>query len=199
MIRGIDISSYQGDIDFAAVKASGVGFVYAKATQGIGYIDDHYATYHDACKAYGIPFGAYHFLSTQTDPAEQAKHFLTTIAGREGELLPMIDVELAVGTPATMVARIAAFMAAVEGTLHGKKMLLYTYLSFWNTAMNGASDFSGHPLWVAEYNGDPAPTLPAGFRSWTIWQHASIGRVPGIKGDVDLDRLNGDDLSVISR
>ena len=65
--------------------------------------------------------------------------------------------------------------------------------------MGGTDAFSGHPFWVAEYNNDDAPTLPNGMTQWVLWQYSSSGTIPGIAGRVDLDKLNGLDLGVISR
>lgn len=199
MKTGIDVSSYQGEIDFGQV-AREVAFVFAKASEGVSFVDDRFAANHDGAKGAGIAFGAYHFLRFNVDPHEQAAHFLSTIDGRAGTLLPMVDVEVTDGADAkTLLTSIDAFMADVEKTLGGKRMLLYTYYGFWEESMAGSSAFSGHPLWIAEYNSDAEPSLPAGFDRWVIWQYSSKGAVKGIEGDVDMDRLNGDDLSVISR
>jgi lysozyme len=203
MLSGIDVSGNQGGVDFAALAASGgANYVYAKATEGVTFVDDHFALYHDACKKNNIPVGAYHFLRFNTidNPIAQAKHFLQTIAGREGELLPMVDVEVTDGQPiATLTQTLDAFMSEVEQTLGGKRMLLYTFYSYWNSAMQGSNSFSGHPLWIAEYNSSAAPSLPGGFNDWVVWQWSSSGTVPGIGTSVDMDRLKTDQLSLISR
>jgi lysozyme len=207
MLSGIDISTDQGDIDWSALKASGqVDFVFAKATEGITYSDDRFAQYHDGAKAHGIPFGAYHFIRFNDDPTAMAQHFLSTIEGRHGDLVPMVDVEETDGNSLErMKSVLAAFNIEVEKTLNGKKVLLYTYYSFWNQdkddngrqiGMAGVDDFSGHPLWIAAYNNDSNPPVPNGFKSALMWQHSSTGSVSGISGNVDLDRLYGDITSI---
>jgi lysozyme len=203
MPNGIDVSANNGGIDFVRAKASGqVDWVHAKASEGVTITDDHFALYHDACKNAGIPFGAYHFLHFNAidDPKSQAGNFLAAIDGREGELLPMVDVEVTDNqTIATITEILGGFLAEVEKTLGGKRMLLYTFYSFWKNTMVSTDAFSGHPLWIAEYNSDNAPTLPGGFPSWTVWQWSSSGSVNGVGTSVDLDRLNGDSLALISR
>jgi GH25 family lysozyme M1 (1,4-beta-N-acetylmuramidase) len=203
MVDGIDVSGNQGGIDFAKVAATGqANWVYAKATEGVTFDDDHFALYHDACKANNIPFGAYHFLrfNPVDDPVAQAQHFLKAINGRQGQLIPMVDVEVIDNQPTTLItATIASFMAEVEKTLGGKLMLLYTYYSYWNSVMKGSTAFTGHPLWIAEYNSDVDPTLPGGFKDWAIWQFSSSGNVAGIGTSVDLDKVKGNDLTAISR
>jgi lysozyme len=202
MLRGIDISAYQGDVDFAAVRTSGISFVYAKATQGLHEHDEHFAGYHDGARAAGLAFGAYHFLQLNEDGAAQADHFLAATEGRLGTLLPMVDVEDGgrggVTDLTALVNCIAAFNQRLEEKLDCR-VIVYSDMGDWNGFMQGTDSFSGHPFWVAEYNSDAAPTLPAGFNSWAIWQYSSKGSIPGIAGDVDLDQLNGDDLAVIER
>jgi lysozyme len=203
MLGGIDVSGNQGGIDFGQAASSGqVKWVYAKASEGITYNDDHFRLYHDACKANGIPFGPYHFLRFNDidTPQKQAQHFLQVINGYEGQLLPMVDIEVTDGKSAEVLAGIiAGFLGEVEKTLNKKKVLLYTYYSFWGGPMGGSAAFADHPLWIAEYNSDATPTLPEGFTDWTIWQWSSSGNIPGIGTSVDLDRLNGDDLAAITR
>jgi lysozyme len=200
-MTGIDVSDYQPGIDFAALKAGGrCGFVYSKASEGVAGTQDTFRSNHDACKAAGIPFGPYHFFRPYADAAEQAAHFLSTINGYEGQLLPMVDVEVTDGfSAAAIIAALATFNAAVEKTLGGKHIVIYTGLAFWNDEMGGTSDFSGHPLWVAEYNDDEEPTLPSGFTDWVLWQFSDDGTFAGVPGGVDTDRLNGSDLGAISR
>jgi lysozyme len=210
-LQGIDISEDQGTVDFAKVKASGIDFVSAKASEGLTLLDGKFKEYHTQAKAADLPFGAYHFFHFNDNPVTQAKFFLQTIDGFEGQLLPMVDVEEMPGTALELREcenLLGVFLDIVDDTLHGKRSLLYTFLSFWNqdvnargvrVGMNGSDAFAGHPLWIAEYNSDAAPELPRGFQDWAIWQHTSSSYVPGIAPHVDIDMLNGDDLGLISR
>jgi len=94
LTHGIDISQFQQKIDWEKVKDSGkVEFVYARATEGLGFIDGSYRSFHDGAKLVGIPFGAYHFFSFRDTGISQAYDFLTTINGYQGQLLPMVDIE----------------------------------------------------------------------------------------------------------
>lgn len=191
---GCDISEYQGSISFGQIKSSGqIGFVYAKATEGLTLSDARYSEYHDGAKVNGIPTGAYHFFHFGADPSLQAQHFLAAISGRTGELLPMIDVEAASMPPAGMssleaVGRLGVFTDAVDATLRGKRMLIYTGYSFWNDVMSGSSSFAGHPVWPAAYCAPPAP-IPTGWEKATVWQYTDALAVSGITGLVDGDIL----------
>jgi lysozyme len=202
-LHGIDISCYQGKVDFDKARSSGkVDFVYAKASEGLEYVDECFRRYHDGAKASEIPFGAYHFYHFGHDPLAQAEHFLKTIDGYGGHLLPMVDVEdgsLCHGfTQVQGIKDLGVFAAHIKGVV-GKNPVLYTGWSFWQDHMKGSTALGHCPLWVAEYNSLATPALPAGFSSWALWQYSSEGRIPGINGDVDCDQLNGTDLKIITR
>ena len=206
MISGIDVSGWQENINWSLVPAT-VGFVFAKATESTDYYSNQFRHQHDGTKSRNIPFGAYHFLDPATDGKAQAQYFLNAIGGYEGQLLPALDVEQTNGqTPDQIVKCMGDFIAAVEATLGGKRMIIYTYYSFWQDTMGGRNDFSGHPLWVAQYptpyRPGMNPAIPAGWKSAVLWQYADTGTVPGITGitkSPDMDLLLGNDLGVISR
>lgn len=194
-MNGIDISVYQGTVDYDAVAKSGkIAFVYAKATEGTREVDDQFLANHDRARSRGgLKFGAYHFFHFGLDPITQANHFLTVAENRLGELRPMVDVEGAGQDGVTdldeLIFKLASFANHIEGMI-GKKPIIYTDPGDWNGFMQGTDAFSGHPLWVAEYNSDAAPTLPNGFTDWVIWQYTDSFTVPGISGGVDGDRVN---------
>jgi lysozyme len=192
VVRGIDVSCYQGAVNWAAVKNSGlVQFVYAKATEGETEVDPEFSRNRAVCAERGIPFGAYHFFHPEEGPEEQAEHFLRAIAwdGHGVRLMPMVDVEIDSGKSASEIS--AALRVFLNATVQqSKRILIYSDYGFWNDNMNGTSEFGSYPGWIAEYNSDTEPTLPRGWSSWTIWQYSQNGSVPGIVGDVDLDMLN---------
>jgi lysozyme len=191
---GCDISEYQGAISFGQVKASGkISFLYAKATEGLTLYDTKYGEYHDGAKVNDIPTGAYHFFHFATDPVAQANHFLSMVAGREGTLLPMVDVERASEPRVALnardsIGRLGAFVDTIDGKLRGRKTLIYTGLSFWNDILGGSDSFKGHPVWPAAYGDPPAP-VPNGWDKSTIWQNTDALTVPGILSPVDGDIL----------
>ncbi len=205
MILIIDISEAQGKIDFKKVKDSGeVDGVYIRATQGVTITDAKFKEYHDGFKAVGIPVGCYHFFMFRSNPAQQAQHFLDTIAGREGDLTPMVDCEPeSLYGPSSLGDRMQwlhTFNQYLLDHLKASNLLIYTPLSFWNDKMGGTSAFQGHFLWIAEYNNDAAPELPHGFKTWKLWQHTSSGKISGIpENSVDLNYLNDDSLDSIKR
>jgi lysozyme len=201
LVHGIDISQFQQAIDWQKVRASGkVQFVYARATEGLGFIDGSYRTFHDGAKAANIPFGAYHFFSFRDTGISQAYDFLSTINGYAGQLIPMLDLEeLSLHGLDISLIHISDFLVTVQRVMKIPYMLIYTNLNFWNTALpNGAGGydgFAGHPLWIAEYNSDPVPTLPNGFTKWAVWQYTDLMVIPGITTNNGLpEHVDGDVL-----
>ena len=187
-VRGIDISNYQGDVDWVKVKASGIGFAYMQASQGIHFIDPNFADNTAAIKKTGLPYGSYHFFRPNHDADAQAQLFLKTTKGRIGELPPMLDIEVSAGLSAEKVGAGAKRWLEVVEQAIGCKPLVYSYGSFWET--NLKDSVGDYPLWLAEYAAKPR--LPAGKDHWSLWQYSEKGKVDGIKGPVDLNYFNGD-------
>jgi lysozyme len=205
MLNGIDTSAYNPITDYAAVKGSGlVQFWFNKATEGTGYQNSNYRAVHDGAKGVGIPFGAYHFFHGNVDGNAQAQYFLNFISGYEGQLLPFVDCETDDGVDsATWLGNLTAFLGAVDATLSGKRTIIYFGYSFWQTFLGGTDDYSGHPAFPAAYNNDTSLDMTGtGWTKWTLWQYSDgsgKSSIPGITGNVDRDRLNSDDISLIQR
>lgn len=189
-LQGIDVSHYQGKIDWKAVKGSDVGFAFAKASQGQSVADSRFAENWAGMKAAGLLRGAYHFYSVGEDPKAQARNFLGKVKFEPGDLPPMVDIETenpGAESNAGQIADLHTFIAQIKAAC-GAEPFIYTGPSFWNAHFDDS--FSDCPLWVAEY-GVSAPKPVSGWSVWTIWQHSQSGTVPGISGHVDLDYFNG--------
>lgn len=195
MIRGIDASTFQNVIDWAAVKQSGqVQFAWARATDGPFYTDDTFVRNHDVAREREIPLGAYHFFRFNADAVVQARHFVaaTFSAGRLGNALPMIDVEeesfaTAIDQHLAEVA-IGNFLHTVIGLTGVRTMLLYTNYDTWTKYMGNSKRFADLPLWLAQ-TANPITGLFGAWTDWMLWQDSTT-TVPGIDGPVDLDLLN---------
>lgn len=200
-VNGIDVSDFQGNaINWSSVKNAGYSFAIAKATEGTGNVQTSFAHNISGIRAAGMVAGAYHFLSWTSDPAAQAEHFLSVYTPKNGDLPPVLDCEACTVSPAAAIAQISGFLQAVEPRLAGARMILYMSFSFPTDHLNGGSGFSGHPLWVAAYNNDGQPPVPA---AWTndkvvLWQY-SDGSIPqtqppiaALGTSVDRNRFIGD-------
>lgn len=191
--QGIDVSHWQGTIDWAKVRASGRTFAFAKSTEGIGFKDTSYDRNKSGAMAAGMAFGAYHFARPgSNDPVAEADWFVDTARLQHGMLLPVLDLELTGGLgTAALTSWVKAWLQRVDQRI-GAKPMIYTSPSFWRNAMGDSRWFADNGyamLWVANW-GVTSPSIPAsnwGGRSWTFWQYTSDGTVPGISGRVDLD------------
>lgn len=187
-LPGIDVSHWQGTIDWSAVAADGVEFAFVKATEGGDYTNPRFAENWAGARRAGVVRGAYHFFRPRTDAAAQAAHFLRTVRLAPGDLPPVLDVEVTDGRSAESIAAgVLTWLQEVERAT-GRRPVVYTRASFWTAQMGGG--LGPYPLWVAHY-GVSAPSIPAGWSGWTFWQHSDAGRVDGISGAVDLNWFNG--------
>jgi lysozyme len=185
MLPGIDVSHYQGVIDWAKVQAAGIQFAYLKATEGASFVDPQLAANVKGAAAVGIPIGQYHVFVANGDDA-QLKNWRDVSDHFPSQLPAWLDVEPGSVTEET-IPILASFLAgAFELTdcIYASPATIQGYLT--------GPLFQDHPLAVAHY-GVPAPNF-APWPSWMFWQHSSQGSVDGIEGPVDLDWFNGDSL-----
>ena len=187
-VHGIDVSHYQGTVDWQQVKAAGNQFAFAKATEGVTLLDPELATNWAGMKAAGLLRGAYHFFEPGDDAGQQATFFLGTVQFERGDLPPVLDVETAPAAGEDLWRGVQTWLEQVE-TATGMRPILYLNKSFANE--NGApASLAAYPLWLAQYEVE-LPTLPTGWTTWLLWQYSQSGTVAGVTGSVDLDQLNG--------
>lgn len=189
MAPGIDVSSYQGDPDWAAVAGAGVTWGIAKATQGLGYTSPDFARQFSGMISAGLVAGAYHFLMPG-NAAAQADHFTSTVGTLpEAGVFWMCDFE---GNPLPSAADLAEFCSAVAAAWPYAQGCIYGNQS--DLTAGGAPGL-GLPLILAAYgpnDGVEHPvTIPAGWHV-VAHQYTSVGQVPGVSGYVDRDDFFGD-------
>jgi GH25 family lysozyme M1 (1,4-beta-N-acetylmuramidase) len=193
--RGIDVSHYQGRIDWSQVAASGTRFVFAKATEGRNYLDPTYLENKAGAEAHGIAFGAYHFATPdrgRVDAIREANHFVDEARLRPGNLLPVLDLETTGGLNHVQLTRwILTWLRQVRDRL-GVDPIVYTSPLGWEIRV-GDTDAVARAgfehVWVAHWGVD-APEVPASRwdgHGWTFWQRSACGDIPGIDGCVDVD------------
>lgn len=194
-IHGIDVSKYQGSINWELVRNmedGGVklGFVFMKATEGENRVDYRFEKNWNNARKAKMTRGAYHFFNPYKSGTDQAEHFISTVQLDPGDLPPVLDVETqgAVSTK-ELRKRVKAFLDKIEQ--HYKvKPIIYTNVKFYENRLG--DDFDRYPLWVAHYLQFDAPSIS---RDWSIWQHSEKGHVSGIKGKVDFNVFKGDSLA----
>ncbi|MDE7426196.1 MAG: hypothetical protein K2M79_00150 [Muribaculaceae bacterium] len=186
-IKGIDISAHNGNVDFEAVAADSVDFVYLKASEGNTFRDGSFADNYDKARAAGLPVGAYHFFRFECDGEAQARNMLQAVSYRRFQLPLAIDVE-ETGNGAGFDAE--AVRVEVQKMMEylrqsGYRVMVYTNkqgLAQYVPEVRGDSE-----LWICSFTNPPLPGV-----EWTLWQHSHRGRVRGVEGMVDVNTFNGD-------
>ncbi len=199
---GVDVSHYQGTINWTSVKSSGIQFAYIKDTEGTSYKDPNFNTNYTNSYYAGLVRGAYHFARPDLSTgAYQADYFVNNGGAwsADNQTLPgALDIEYNPygaecynKTQSAMVSWISSFINEYYSRT-GRWAVVYTTTDWWTTCTGNYSGFAvNDPLWIARYSSSPG-TLPAGWSYYTFWQYTGSGSVSGISGSVDRDYFNGD-------
>ena len=189
--QGIDVSYFQGTIDWSAVHAAGIEFAFIRLSYGDVFRDPKFDRNWPAAKAAGVVRGAYQFFRPSDDVASQADMMIEAIGTYEpGDLPPVLDVEKTDGySPAQIASRVRTWVDRVHAAL-GVEPIIYTGSYFWRDHVGGAKGYDTDPLWIAQYTSQ-CPNLPLPWHAWAFWQHSNVGRIAGITGRVDLDTFDG--------
>ncbi len=187
-IHGIDISHYQGNVFWETLgDNTKMSYVYIKATEGSGNIDQTFERNIEMAHRYGLKVGSYHFYRPTVDQQQQLENFSSQCLPHEQDLLPMIDIETTGGLDTDVFCdSLFYFLDLVEEAYH-QKPLLYTYRNFYNRHLLGK--INEYKVMIAMYT-DEEPVL-ADDRDVTMWQYTGKGRIVGIKGFVDKSRFMG--------
>jgi GH25 family lysozyme M1 (1,4-beta-N-acetylmuramidase) len=194
---GVDVSSWQGAINWTSVKAAGIQFAYIKATEGTTYADPDFSDNYTNAYYAGVIRGAYHFAQPGESSGAAQANFFATHGGAwsaDNLTLPgMLDLEggcygLSAGA---MQSWILDFYNTYKADT-GRDIVIYTSPSWWNSCTGGWGGMAAlSPLYVADWTTAADPTIPGGFPFATIWQYTDASSVSGISGAVDGDRFNG--------
>ncbi len=189
LVYGVDVSYYQGTINWTKVAAA-KDFAIARVSDG-SYLDTKFDQNWAGMKAAGIIRGAYQFFEPGQDPTTQANIMISKMVGfGPGDLPPMLDMEVTGGqSPATITAKIHTWANKIKAAT-GRTPLIYTGKYFWEPNVQ-SSDFAAYPLVIAAYVKPNCPNTPSPWNKWAMWQYSSSGSVPGIAGNVDMDEFNG--------
>ena len=183
-IEGIDVSHWEGDIDFQEVKRAGIRFVYMKASEGVSYIDpDFERNYREARKA-RLKIGFYHYVTagSEEEARAQARHFADVIWGKVYHGCPVMDFESFDSLTKDQINDVSTAFLQELREVTGKRVAIYS------DANNATNTFDArlavYPLWIADY-GVARPDMRNHWTRWAGWQYTDAGRVEGIRGRVD--------------
>lgn len=184
--RGIDISEFQGEIDFEEVRRSGIEAVYIRVGAG-EYTDEYFAENYERAKAAGLKIGFYHYVTARSvdEGRRQARFFASLAAGREPDMRLAMDFEYFGSLSVSQINAISEAYLDELTALTKREAVIYSDLS------NARNIFSRalaekYPLWAAQYGADE-PSANGKWRGWVGFQYTDEGRIGGIYGNVDRD------------
>ncbi len=191
---GVDISSYQSDVDMEKLREQGIRFVFIKATEGSSSQDGMFPANWENAKNAGLPAGAYHFFSYDSPGSTQAENFINTVGDDlNGRLLPVVDVEYygdkEENPPAKedVIRELTVFLNALEAK-YGARPIIYTRSDIYYRYLEGFSE--EYKMWISSLY------TPLGWNykeDWYIWQYLNRGVLEGYTGGeqyIDLNILN---------
>ncbi len=191
-VRGVDVSHYQGRIDWQVLSEQDIQFAYIKATEGSSYTDERFADNWKDARQTGLRVRAYHFFSFDSSGILQAEHFIETVDAFEGMLPPVVDVEFYGNKKAAppqaeeVASQLQAYLDRVEEA-YGLKPMIYATYDTWELYIRDG--FEEYPLWIRDIWHRPDKSVP-----WTFWQYTNRGRLQGFSGEepyVDLNVYGG--------
>lgn len=193
-VQGIDVSYWQGNIDWEKVGGAGVLFAYIKATEGADHVDSKFVRNWQAAKQAGVARGAYHFMYWCRRAREQASWFKLNVPEDADALPPVLDVEWNSRSKTcphripreSAIAKIKIMLKAMEAHT-GKRPIIYTDPKFHREILEG--EFTNYRFWLRSVAARPEAKYHA--RNWAFWQFTTTGRVHGVVGPVDRNSFNG--------
>lgn len=189
-VRGVDVSSYQGEIDWKTLSAQDISFVFIKATEGSTFVDDNFCHNYSEARMTGLRVGAYHFFSYDSEGSTQADNYIETVEKYEGMLPPVIDLEFYGDKgqnppPQADVRRELDALIEKVTEYYGMKPIIYATEKSYSLYLDGA--YEDCDIWIR--NVFIPPSLSDG-RDWTFWQYTDKGYLEGYQGEEKYIDLN---------
>lgn len=194
-IYGIDVSHYNGNIDWDEVETifgeHEIHFAFIRATAGKNKVDNKFKRNWGAKKHQRIKIGAYHYYRPDENSIQQADNFIKTVKLKAGNLPPVLDIERKPKNQSmsSLKTGLKKWLDNVESH-YGVKPIIYSGSSYFTTFLK--KEFAEYPLWIANYNRTKKPVND----DWLFWQYSSRGKVKGANDRLDINVFNGniDDL-----
>lgn len=192
-VFGVDVSAYQGTVDWPVLVEQGVDFAFIKATEGSSLRDRQFAANWAGAAEAGVCVGAYHFLSYDSPGETQAEQFIETVPKQPGMLPPVVDMEFYgdyLDHPPDREQVRAVLVPLLEDLEdhYGVKPILYvTYRSYYRYVA-GEADYAAYPIWCS------SPIVFPLAPGWQFWQYSHSARLQGYSGSepcIDLNVFRG--------
>lgn len=185
-LKGIDVSHWDGRINFSKVKSDNIDIVYIKATEGENFVDPMFEVNYKGALDANLLVGFYHFFTPTNEASalKQAQFFVSKIKDKKYDCKLALDLEQANNLGKSTLSNLANVFLKEVAKLTGKEVVLYTYTSF--ALDNLSSILASYPLWIAQY-GVSKPRSNSIWDSWVGFQYSESGKVSGIDAKCDLD------------
>ena len=182
-VRGVDVASYQGEIDWVILSKQDIQFAFIKATEGSTFVDGNFERNYTNAIQTDLRVGAYHFFSFDSAGSTQAENFINTVPAYEDMLPPVVDVEFYgkyVSSPPSNVddvkRELRTLLEALEAE-YGRVPIIYATHESYNLFLK--KDFEKYDIWIRDIF--TCPTL-SDAREWTFWQYTNRGHMEGYQG-----------------
>lgn len=190
-VRGVDVSHYQGSVDWNAIQTQGIMFAYIKATEGSSHVDSAFQTNWEHVAQTDLRAGAYHFFSFESPGLKQAENFIGTVSRIDHMLPPVVDVEpygafKSIRDIPDASTELRAWINRVEAE-YGMKPIIYTTEAFYKDCIS--VEFNGCDIWIRSVYRSPADSI-----HWKFWQYSNLMRLKGYDGEeryIDMNVFNG--------
>lgn len=181
-VRGVDVSSYQGTIDWAVLSEQGIQFAFIKATEGSSSVDPRFKQNFTGAQRTDLRVGCYHFFSYDSGGTAQAENFIRTVPAVANMLPPVIDVEFYGDKEKNLpekskTQRELRVMIDLLRAYYGKKPILYATEKSYRLYIAG--EFRDCDIWIRNVFSKPSLEDK---RSWTFWQYSDRARLDGYTG-----------------
>lgn len=194
-VHGVDVSRWQGEIDWEKLRGQGANFAFIKATDGADHIDPMFKKNWNGAHKAGIRRGAYHFFYWCSYASAQADWFIRNVPKVEGALPPVLDVEWNHQSDCKqrlsrkkVLEKMQVFLDRLEAH-YGQRPIIYTAPDFYRDNLKDA--FPDHPFWLRSVAAHPSKVYPG--RNWVFWQYSGSGLSKGVAGRIDLNVFHGDE------
>jgi GH25 family lysozyme M1 (1,4-beta-N-acetylmuramidase) len=189
-VSGIDVSRWQGEIDWAQVAAEGHRFAMIRSTIGDAYLDPRFYSNWDEARTAGLLVTAYHVVTPDKSAQQQIDYFFDVLGARRSDFPLVVDVERDDGVDRQgITACVRACLQEVEER-DGRKPIVYTARWFWDRYLQPSDVWRGYHLWVASYTAEPL--LPRDWDGWLFWQYTESGEVSGVSSQAtDINWFSG--------
>ena len=191
-IRGVDVSHYQGDIDWEKMVDEKIDFAYIKATEGSSYVDEKFHTNWENIAQTDLYYGAYHFFSFDSAGETQARNYITTVGSLEGKLIPAVDVEYYGDKESrkneldrkAITEELGVLLHALEEEYHTKP-IIYTTYSAYHDFIEGS--FDEYDLWIRNVYYTPDIDMRG---RWLYWQYTDRAKYDAYTGEEQYIDMN---------